>query len=142
MNTLHLRITGMDCADCASTLEKGVGHLNGVQACSVNFGAARLKASYNAAHTNEQAIVERIRALGYDVYTEIPNPAARLARQRGGILGFVPFLFKRRDTTLAAIGGLLVGGGMVAEFLQAPQLLTQNLYWLALLIAGWNCVAA
>ncbi len=140
MNTLHLRITGMDCADCAATLEKGVGNLAGVQNCSVNFGAARLKADYDAGHTNEAAVVERIRALGYDVHTETPNQAARLTRQRGGILGFVPFLFKRRDTTLAAIGGLLVGGGMVAEFLQAPQLFTQNLYWLALLIAGYPIV--
>jgi len=137
MNTLHFRITGMDCADCAATLEKGVGNLSGVQSCSVNFGAARLKAEFDAARTNEAAIVERIHALGYDVYTETPNHAARIASQRGGILGFFPFLFKRRDTALAAIGGWLVGFGMGAEFFQAPHLFTQSLYWLALIIAGY-----
>jgi len=38
--TLHLRINGMDCADCAAALEKGVGNLNGVQACAAIFFVA------------------------------------------------------------------------------------------------------
>ncbi len=137
MNALHLRITGMDCADCAATLEKGVGNLSGVQSCVVNFGAARLKAEYDAAHTNEAAIVERIQALGYDVYTETSNQVARAASQRGGVLGFFPFLFKRTDTTLAAIGGLLVGFGMLVEFFNASHIFTQSIYWLALIMAGY-----
>ncbi|MDZ7360247.1 MAG: heavy metal translocating P-type ATPase [candidate division KSB1 bacterium] len=136
MKTLHLRITGMDCADCAATLEKGVGNLRGVQSCAVNFGAARLKAEFDAAVTNETAIIDRIHALGYDVHTETPNSAGRVSLPRGGFWGFFPFLFKRTDTALAAIGGLLVGLGMTAEFAGAPNVLVKSAYWLALIIAG------
>src|SRR5574342_1261267 len=112
MKTLHLRITGMDCADCAATLEKGVGHLPGVQACAVNFGAARLKVEFEPAHLEEPAIVERIRTLGYDVNAETPSQPTIASLQRGGVLGFFPFLFTRTSTALAAIGGMLVGIGM------------------------------
>jgi Cd2+/Zn2+-exporting ATPase len=137
MKTLHLRITGMDCADCAAALEKGVGNLAGVQNCSVNFGAARLKAEFDPARTNEAVIIERIHALGYDVHSETSNQIERIASQRGGILGFFPFLFKRTDTTLAAIGGTLVALGMLAEFFHASENFAQIVYWLALVIAGY-----
>ncbi len=137
MSTLHFRITGMDCADCAATLEKGVGNLSGVQSCAVNFGAARLKAEFDAAVTSETAIIDRIHALGYDVYTETPNSAARVTLPRGGFWGFFPFLFKRAETALAAVGGLLVGFGMIAEFSGAPNVLAKSVYWLALIIAGY-----
>jgi Cd2+/Zn2+-exporting ATPase len=137
MKTLHLRITGMDCADCAATLEKGVSHLPGVQACAVNFGAARLKVEFDPAHLEEPAIVECIRTLGYDVNAEHPNQPTIASLQRGGILGFFPFLFKRTATALAAIGGVLIGIGMLAEFFDAPHFYTQIVYWLALAVAGY-----
>jgi len=141
MKTLHLRITGMDCADCAATLEKGVGNLAGVQICAVNFGAARLKVEFDAAHANETAIVERIHTLGYDVYDDTKAQTSRV-KSRGGVLGFFPFLFKRTATALAAIGGMLVGLGMLAEFFEAPTIFTQIVYGLALAIAGYPIARA
>ncbi len=36
------RIQGMDCADCARTIEAGVARLDGVIACSLNYAAAKL----------------------------------------------------------------------------------------------------
>jgi len=137
MKTLHLRITGMDCADCAATLEKGVGNLAGVKNCSANFGAARLNVEFDAAHLDESAIVARIQDLGYDVPADTPNLTAAAALPRGGILGFFPFLFKRTDTALAAIGGMFVALGMLAEFFNAPENFVQIVYWLALVIAGY-----
>ena len=137
MKTQHFRITGMDCADCAATLEKGVGGLAGVQSCSVNFGAARLKVDFDPMRTNESAIVDRIHPLGYDIYSEPASPAAKASSQRGGVLGFIPFLFKRLDTTLAVIGGALLGVGMLAEFFHASTALTRIIFWGALTIAGF-----
>ncbi len=31
------RITGMDCADCARSIERGVSRLDGVSACDLDF---------------------------------------------------------------------------------------------------------
>jgi len=62
-----LAITGMDCADCARTLEKGVGQLDGVLWASANFAAARLGVEYDADVVGRTDIVARIRDMGYDV---------------------------------------------------------------------------
>jgi Zn2+/Cd2+-exporting ATPase len=40
--TLRFRIAGMDCADCAASVERVVGAMPGVDAARVNFGAATL----------------------------------------------------------------------------------------------------
>ena len=62
-----LAIEGMDCADCAQTLESGIGRLDGVLWVSVNFAAGTLAVEYDALQVQRTAILSRIRALGYDV---------------------------------------------------------------------------
>jgi Cd2+/Zn2+-exporting ATPase len=62
-----LAIAGMDCADCARTLEKGVGQLDGVLWVSASFASARLVVEYDAEVVARTDIVARIRQLGYDV---------------------------------------------------------------------------
>ncbi len=127
----------MDCADCAASLEKGVGSLPGVQNCSVNFSTARLNVDFNPEQVRDTEIAQRIRALGYAVQFENAEQKNILPSRRGGILGFVPYLFARLSTTLAAIGGMLVGLGMLAEFFQAPVSISKAIYWLALAVAGY-----
>ena len=36
-------ITGMDCADCARSLEKGVGKLDGIKLCQISFTTETLR---------------------------------------------------------------------------------------------------
>jgi len=67
-----LAIAGMDCADCARTLEKGVGQLDGVLWVSVSFATARLVIEYDAEVVARTDIVARIRQLGYDVHGPAP----------------------------------------------------------------------
>ncbi len=142
MTTLHLRITGMDCADCAAALEKGVGNLDGVQSCSVNFSSARMKVELDPALVDKEKITQRIHALGYDVRNEAKAQELAPLSKRGGILGFIPFLFTRPATTLAAIGGMLVGAGMLAEWFEVREAFTKLIYWLALAVAGYPILLA
>ncbi|MFQ5814203.1 MAG: copper ion binding protein, partial [Anaerolineae bacterium] len=65
-----LEIKGMDCADCARTLEKGVAGLEGVIHVAVNFAAAKMRVEYGADQLTRADIVARIRQLGYDVPEE------------------------------------------------------------------------
>ncbi len=62
-----LEIEGIDCADCAQTLEKGVARLDGVLWVAVNFAAARMRVEYEANRVTRADIVARIRQLGYEV---------------------------------------------------------------------------
>jgi Zn2+/Cd2+-exporting ATPase len=61
---LELNITGMDCADCALTLEKGVSKLDGINACQVNFATAKMQVS---GEVDEAVVQKYIKSLGYDV---------------------------------------------------------------------------
>ncbi|MEK7726981.1 MAG: HAD-IC family P-type ATPase, partial [candidate division KSB1 bacterium] len=140
--TLHLRINGMDCADCAAALEKGVGNLDGVQTCAVNFSSARMKVELDPGRVDQTKITQRIQALGYDVRNEAKEQALAPLSKRGGILGFIPFLFKRPATTLAVLGGVLVGAGMLAEWVGVREDFLRPVYWLALVIAGYPILLA
>ena len=62
-----LQVEGLDCPDCAGTLESGVGRLDGVLWVSANFAASRLAVEYDAERIDLPAIVARIRSLGYEV---------------------------------------------------------------------------
>ncbi len=62
-----LSVAGLDCPDCARTLEGGVGRLEGVLWASANFATGTLAVEYDAERVDRPAIVSRIHALGYDV---------------------------------------------------------------------------
>ena len=105
------QITGMDCADCARTIERGVAGLEGVQACSLNYTAATLKVQGDTAR---ETIVSRVRALGYDVASgESRVEAANSKHTTSGPFGFIRFLLARTNTALALVGALLVLPGLL-----------------------------
>jgi Cd2+/Zn2+-exporting ATPase len=68
-----LLIEGLDCADCAQTLENGLGRLGGVLWVAANFAASSLAVEYDAERVDRAAILSRIRALGYEVRGPVPT---------------------------------------------------------------------
>ncbi len=62
-----LSITGLDCADCARTLEGGVSELAGVESSQLDFSSATLTVAHDPERTSLRDIVKRVRELGYDV---------------------------------------------------------------------------
>jgi Cd2+/Zn2+-exporting ATPase len=62
-----LVISGMDCADCARTLESALGRLDGVLWVSANFATSTLAIEYEVERVERPAILSRIRDLGYDL---------------------------------------------------------------------------
>jgi Cd2+/Zn2+-exporting ATPase len=62
-----LDIEGLDCVDCAKTLEAGVGRLAGMAWVSANVAASTLAVEYDADQLDHAALAARIRALGHDV---------------------------------------------------------------------------
>jgi Cd2+/Zn2+-exporting ATPase len=67
-----LPVEGLDCADCARTLERGVGRLAGVLWVSANFAASTLAVEYDAERVDRSTILSRVRSLGYDVRQPMP----------------------------------------------------------------------
>ena len=64
---LTLPVTGMHCANCAVTIERVLGRLEGVGKVSVNLASERAFLSYDPARSRQSQIIEQIRKVGYDI---------------------------------------------------------------------------
>ncbi|MDQ2683533.1 MAG: cation transporter, partial [Chloroflexota bacterium] len=60
-------VSGMDCADCAVTLEKRLTETPGVASCAVRFHTGTADVTFDPAVVSEGLISNRIRELGYGV---------------------------------------------------------------------------
>ncbi|MCG3212041.1 MAG: Cadmium-transporting ATPase [Anaerolineae bacterium] len=106
-HTLNLRITGMDCADCALKLEKGVANLAGISLCRVNFTAAKM---HIEGDINEAVVRQRIQSLGYGVAAADARFIPRSRRRQ------VIDLLRQPRNTLTLIGALFLLGGFAAQY--------------------------
>ncbi len=136
MTRNKLAIAGMDCADCALKLEKGVARLDGVHDAAVNFATATMQVDYDAATVDPQDIVRRIRSLGYDVQTSAAKhdaPAEAASPPRAARL--LAYLTQHpRDLTTVG-SGLLIVLAVLAGFL-AWGLASTLLYVTATVVGG------
>jgi len=122
-----LAIEGMDCDNCARTLERGVQRLPGVEHASVNFGSARLDLAFNSTAITIDGISRRVDDLGY----AITDPDAAPENERGALLRLV----RRRDNLLASTAAVLTLAGIAGWAAGAPAS-ASNLSYLAAIIVG------
>ena len=132
--TFH--ITGMDCASCAATVEKGINRLEEIELASLNFSTEILRVQGNVP---PETIVARVRELGYDVAD--PSAVSRQPSAESQPTNFWQFIWGRRDTRLALLGAVLVLPGLIFnEFLpmlglESPILDVTSVA--AMIVAGW-----
>jgi len=119
-------ITGMDCADCARTIETGVTQLPGVQSVTCDFATAKLRVQGDI---SEAALRQRVEALGYKI-DSAPTPAARPKT-------FWQFILSRAETRLALLGTALIIAALLLSNLITNSLITNSLLIVALLISGF-----
>lgn len=131
-------VEGMDCYDCAQTIEKAARRIDGVMHCSVNFPAARMSLEYDTSRPESAAAVERVVGqLGYRLKSLPPpagHPAAQGAEAEAALKEPV---WKRRSTeivtataailTVAALASDAAGAGAAARVLYAIAALTGGL---------------
>ena len=119
----------MDCASCAQAIEKGVAQMDGVERCELQFTTEKLNVS---GAVSRAAVVERVRALGYDVVDETA-PAAAPPPQT-----VLPYLWSRPETRFALLGALFLLPGLVGvELLQREHWLFALSGITAMVLAGW-----
>ncbi|MBD2527873.1 heavy metal translocating P-type ATPase [Nostoc sp. FACHB-133] len=68
METVTLKLRGMSCASCASSIEGAINSVPGVDECIVNFGAEQATVEYDPRRTDLEAIQEAVDAAGYSAY--------------------------------------------------------------------------
>jgi Cd2+/Zn2+-exporting ATPase len=133
LKTYH--IDGMDCADCALKIEKGVRQLPDVRQARVDFATAKLRVDGDAP---PDAIRQRVEALGYRLADPRNQPTNQPASQRSGPLGFAQYLRTRAETRLALVGGGLILLTFLLGSAQVIDLASRDgLYVAALVLAGY-----
>ena len=66
---IALPVTGMTCANCALTIERSLGKVEGVKEASVNLASEKAVVTYDAGLVRGEGLVDSIRDAGYDVAT-------------------------------------------------------------------------
>ena len=109
----RFQIAGMDCANCAQSIEKGVARLDEVETAAINFTTGTLCVRGPVA---AERVVARVRELGYDVegatsderrVTSDESPPAST--------GVLRYLWNQTDTRAALIAALLVLPGLLFD---------------------------
>ena len=114
-----LELQGLDCADCVLVIEHALGRLPGILTASVNYAASRMWVEYDRDRLSRQDILQRLRALGY----QVREGAGRATGHR-------------RELLLALIAGGVTGLGWLAAA-HAPAWGTTAMFGLAYLAGGW-----
>jgi Cd2+/Zn2+-exporting ATPase/Cu+-exporting ATPase len=72
--TCELKVKGMDCATCASKIEKGLSSLKGVETATVSLAAEKTTVVYDAKRISPDDLKNRIEELGYKVILPKAQP--------------------------------------------------------------------
>lgn len=76
MEKITLPIKGMHCASCASTIQKTISKVEGVDSIKVNFGTEKAEIEYDKDKTTVEQMSERIQPFGYALINESSMPAS------------------------------------------------------------------
>jgi Cu+-exporting ATPase len=78
---LDFQVFGMSCANCAQTIEKGLGRLAGVDTAAVNFAAERLRLRFDPERIAVDQLVAAAHGLGYRIIaSDHDGPESREGR--------------------------------------------------------------
>jgi Cd2+/Zn2+-exporting ATPase len=127
--SLEFSIEGMDCADCARTIEKAVAGVRGVSSATVNFNTARLSVS---AGSDVKSAVERV--VEQAGYRAMPANTRETST--------VPFWRRERRVITTGIGTLLALAGFVLSLFSAPALIIDALFAATLVVSGFGFARA
>lgn len=125
-------INGMDCAECALKIEKGVGRLEGIASARVDFTTGLLHVEGQA---QDEKIRQRVMALGYTIEEKARQSDARPTA--GKRSGFWQYLLSRGETRLAIAGGAILALSILAGLVGAPSVAINAAQLIALAVAGY-----
>lgn len=119
-----IRITDMDCGDCALSIDHILGREAGVLDVSVNYAAEKMWVEYDTTILDLEAIIKRVESLGYTVEEE-EAPKGWLRRNWGLVLS-------------VACGIFLATGFLGETFFGLSQPVVIGLYVLAYVAGGYD----
>ncbi len=128
LSRLEFTIEGMDCGDCARTVEKAVASITGIETATVNFGAARLSVvPANGASNGIRTIIER----------KVSEAGYRASPVQGRThTTEAPFWKRDRRAVTTAIGAVSALVALILSLVTAPSWLVNLLFGLTIVVSG------
>jgi len=122
-------VAGMDCADCARTIERQVAHVSGVRSARVNFLASRLDVQVEPPGiVADEAIQRTVRDAGYQA---VPMQTGRVALEQRS-------WWRNPIVVPTAVASLFWLLGFALQYAPVPAALPILLYALAILVGGYR----
>jgi len=106
--TMRLKIGGMDCGNCALTIENSMRQLPGVNAVSVSFTTESMEIQGTVSAGD---VERRLRELGYRLANDAPGAAAPVPELHGAA-GFLHFLWEQPRLRTAMLIAITVLAGI------------------------------
>ena len=130
-----LVLGGLDCADCARSVERAVARRPGVLYATVNFATSRLFMETDCRDVSQAAVTADVmgvvRSLGYQAWTEAGFRLERKAAPR-------PFYLRNRRALLTAASfAFLLGGSALWLATAEPHLAAIVLLTAAIVVGGY-----
>jgi len=120
-----IRVSGMDCADCAAKIEKQIKTIPGVETADINFAAAKLTVGHKGPVTE---ILEAVKELGYHGQLEGAGTKERARVSFWRTNMFVPS---------TVISGTAIILAAVFGWFGLPAMFTHLIYTLAIFLGGY-----
>lgn len=125
-------LQGMDCADCARSVERAAARHSGVLEAGVNFASGRLFLEFECPGVSLEEVLKDVRSLGYGVESEQENLRRRRSRQPAS-----PFRDRRVLTTGASFLLLLVGA-VITLATSWPEVSAVAFLAAAIIVGGYS----
>jgi cation transport ATPase len=146
-----LKVSGLDCPDCAKDVQKAVSAMPGVQSAEVNFGAQKLTVVFNRSEASLEQISVVLNKIGHPVIsvkTELSENAetaetaetaenAEAAKHVKASPSIMPW-WQESKNVLLAISAVITALTLIAEWthLGLPETWAKVLFGAAVIIGG------
>lgn len=123
-NIETFNIVGMDCGNCAKSVENHLNTLPSVKQVHVNFATAKMKIE----HTNRVAdIISEVSKIGYKATVASSNQSEQTNKNKSG-------------NGLVILSGVLIAFGFIGSFIGIPTIISTLLFAIAMVISGYRPV--
>ncbi len=109
---ITLPITGMHCENCATTISRNLKEMAGILSADVSIATEQAAVTYNPSALSEDAIIDKIRSIGFDVVDSDSEAVARaeeFRRQkvqfRVGVIFTLPLFVLSMGRDMGLLGG-------------------------------------
>lgn len=131
-----LAIDGLDCADCASKLEKGIIRIKGIMDAKVHFASAKMKVSYDPLLLQPADIVKKVGDFGYQAAMLNASGKQQGLDKEGNQEKTAWWKNNKAQMTIAS--GLLLFIASIMDWIGANQSIVIPLYAATAILGGYH----